>query len=115
MPLVLCRSAYVSWSLHARTHVRTSLHRGHDSLSLISLPPSLPRPLWPRGSIEEIIKLDSINEGEVKTHMSASAHNAHMYEQALSARLASMEQSGAFGTSPSCSVSIHLRALVHVS
>ena len=50
------------------------------------------------GSLDDLVKLDSINENNVNTGAAvASAHSDHLHEQALSARLASMEQSGAFG------------------
>ena len=49
-------------------------------------------------NLDDITRLDSINESEVNSMAGTHAHlSAHLHEQALSARLTSMEQSGAFG------------------
>ena len=56
----------------------------------------------PLQTLDDLSKLDSINEAEAAAPLPAThAHlSDHLHEQALSARLASMEQSGVFGHAP---------------
>jgi len=53
------------------------------------------------GSLDDMSKLDSIDESDANTSVASFSAHAHIsddkHEQALSAHLASMEQSGAFG------------------